>query len=216
LVARAQVRAWLRQRLPEVLEQPEVLPAYDDEPAAAAGDWPDLEALLAAYPALLAPALRKRRGAWYTPPALALATAQRTLAPLLRNGPRPLRLVDPAVGGGAFLLAAFAVLRAAGWAPRDAAGCLHGVDLDDTIATLTALAIFSTLAGNLLLIGSLANIITAERAAQKATKQSTRSGSLRTASTFTEASTINRAFGRAEKPSGTSGTPNARQHSGRG
>jgi Na+/H+ antiporter NhaD/arsenite permease-like protein len=33
-------------------------------------------------------------------------------------------------------------------------------------AMLTALAIFSTLAGNLLLIGSLANIITAERAAQ--------------------------------------------------
>lgn len=32
-------------------------------------------------------------------------------------------------------------------------------------ATLTALAVFSTLAGNLLLIGSLANIITAERAA---------------------------------------------------
>jgi hypothetical protein len=142
LTVRAQVRAWLQQRLPAILDRPEVLPPAADEPAVAAGDWPDLATLLTEYPALLAPALRKRRGAWYTPHALAVATAQRTLAPLLQDGPRPLRIVDPAVGGGAFLLAAFEVLTAAGWSPRDAAACLHGVDLDDTIATTTALALW--------------------------------------------------------------------------
>ena len=75
--------------------------------------------------------LRKRRGAWYTPRELADPTAARTLLPLLRTpGDRPLRIVDPAVGGGAFLLAALRQLLAAGLPGATAAECLHGLDLD--------------------------------------------------------------------------------------
>ena len=48
--------------------------------------------------------VRKQRGVWFTPPALARPTAARALAPL--DDGRPLRICDPAVGGGSFLLAA--------------------------------------------------------------------------------------------------------------
>lgn len=65
--------------------------------------------------------LRKRRGAWFTPPALALPTALRALQPL--DDGQPLRVVDPAVGGGSFLLAAQEALR------RSSAE-LVGLDLD--------------------------------------------------------------------------------------
>jgi hypothetical protein len=57
---------------------------------------------------------RKASGAFYTPMRLAAATAARTLGPLCEepSGPRPpekilrLRVVDPAMGSGAFLVAA--------------------------------------------------------------------------------------------------------------
>jgi len=52
--------------------------------------------------------VRKRRGVWFTPPALALPTARRALAPL--DDGRPLRICDPAAGGGSFLHAAQEVL----------------------------------------------------------------------------------------------------------
>ncbi|HYF47309.1 MAG TPA: N-6 DNA methylase, partial [Acidimicrobiales bacterium] len=52
-----------------------------------------------AHEALLAPADRKARGAHYTPPALADRLVALTLPP------RPERVLDPACGGGAFLLA---------------------------------------------------------------------------------------------------------------
>lgn len=90
----------------------------------------------------LAPSLRKERGAWFTPPELAEPTADRTLAPLLANGEPPrLRIADPAVGGGAFLLAALRTLVRAGLRPADAAACLHGVDVDSAAATLAAAAV---------------------------------------------------------------------------
>ncbi|MEC8652166.1 MAG: N-6 DNA methylase [Planctomycetota bacterium] len=66
-------------------------------------------------------ALRKRRGAWFSPPGLALPTARRALQPL--DDGRPLRVCDPAVGGGSFLLAAQEALQ------RSAAE-LVGLDLD--------------------------------------------------------------------------------------
>ena len=50
---------------------------------------------------------RKRDGVWFTPIELAIPTARRTLAPLQN---RSLRICDPAVGGGSFLLAAAATL----------------------------------------------------------------------------------------------------------
>lgn len=93
----------------------------------------------AAYPSSLPASARKQQGAWFTPPDLALPTVERTLLPLLANGdPKRLRIVDPAVGGGAFLLAALDVLVQNGLRPRDAARCLHGVDTDATAAALAA------------------------------------------------------------------------------
>jgi methylase of polypeptide subunit release factors len=105
---------------------------------------PDSFAALAiTYPSLLAVDQRKQRGAWFTPLELAEPTVARTLAPLLRHGALPrLRICDPAVGGGTFLLAALHALVAAGLRARDAAACLHGVDLDSTAAALAALALF--------------------------------------------------------------------------
>lgn len=87
-------------------------------------------------------ALRKSRGAWFTPWELALPTARRALLPLFAaTGSRPLRIVDPAVGGGAFLRAAFAVQREAGIASADALASLHGVDVDATAAALARRAL---------------------------------------------------------------------------
>ena len=107
----------------------------------AAGEpLPPFAAAAAAYPERLPPAERKRRGAWFTPRSLAQPTAQRTLAPLLRRD-RPLRIVDPAVGGGTFLLAALEVLVAAGLPAPHAASWLCGRDLDATAARLAADAV---------------------------------------------------------------------------
>jgi SAM-dependent methyltransferase len=86
--------------------------------------------------------LRKARGAWFTPWELALPTARRALAPLLADREdRPLRIVDPAVGGGAFLRAAFAVQREAGVDAAAALAGLHGVDVDATAAALARRAL---------------------------------------------------------------------------
>lgn len=78
---------------------------------------------------------RKRDGVWFTPMELALPTARRTLAPLAG---RPLRICDPAVGGGSFLLAAATALR-----PQHAAGTHEyvGVDLDPTATELAVNAL---------------------------------------------------------------------------
>lgn len=99
--------------------------------------------LAAGYADLLAPAQRKQRGTWFTAMELALPTARRALAPLLGERLRaPLRIVDPAVGGGTFLLAALHELRSAGASGPLAAACLHGVDLDATATALAALAVW--------------------------------------------------------------------------
>ncbi|HEX6810318.1 MAG TPA: N-6 DNA methylase, partial [Planctomycetota bacterium] len=85
---------------------------------------------------------RKQRGAWFTPLSLAEPTVARTLAPLLRDkDPTRLRICDPAVGGGTFLLAALRTLTTAGLRARDAVTCLHGVDLDSTATALAVLAL---------------------------------------------------------------------------
>ena len=105
--------------------------------------WPssaprlDFAQLGAAYPALLAAAARKRTGAWFTTPNLATPTANRVLRPLLVQQPRP-RVCDPAVGSGAFLLAALHEICAATGAAKAlvATQCLYGLDLDPTAASL--------------------------------------------------------------------------------
>jgi SAM-dependent methyltransferase len=142
--ARAAVRAFVAARhSPRLAEQ--LLPRDHDEHdattvrAPAAASFAGLAAL---YPTLLDAAQRKQHGAWFTSDALAQPTVARTLEPLLRGERTRLRLCDPAVGGGTFLLAALRELVRAGMRPRDAAMCLHGVDTDSTAAALAALAIW--------------------------------------------------------------------------
>ena len=99
---------------------------------------------------------RKRSGTFYTPPSLARATVDKTLAPLLlgRSDAQLLELCvcDPAMGSAVFLLEALAHLVEA----RVAAGsdnscarrrelaerCLYGVDLDPQAVELARLALW--------------------------------------------------------------------------
>ncbi|MCA8976234.1 MAG: N-6 DNA methylase [Planctomycetes bacterium] len=119
-------------------EGDEVDPGTGPE-AAADGSF---AALAAHYPTLLAADQRKQRGTWYTPAALVEPTVERTLAPLLRRrDPATLRICDPAVGGGTFLIAALRCLQRSGLDTRRAALGLHGVDIDSTAAALAALAV---------------------------------------------------------------------------
>lgn len=110
---------------------------------------PSFAQLGAMYPELLASAERKRSGAWFTPQALALPTASRVLRPLLLHQPLPL-VCDPAVGSGAFLLAALREISAATGADKAhiAAHCLHGMDLDPTAASLACWSLHEACEGN--------------------------------------------------------------------
>lgn len=109
---------------------------------------------------------RKGSGVFYTPPELAGPTLRRTLQPLthvceqgvwrVREAASitALRVCDPAMGAGAFLLAALAWLAAAlhealqrrgSPSPRTrtrAAACLHGVDLDPIAVVLGRIALW--------------------------------------------------------------------------
>jgi hypothetical protein len=95
---------------------------------------------------LLDPFARKRSGTFYTPPALARATVDKTLGPLLREPDAilELRICEPAMGGGAFLLAALDSLAQASSASRRelAQRCLYGVDLDPLAVELARLALW--------------------------------------------------------------------------
>lgn len=113
------------------------------EPDAGPEPQADLVERAEDHPTRLPAELRKRRGAWFTPLELAAPTAARALRPLL--GPAAataqLRIVDPAVGGGVFLLAAAQLLMEAGFEPAAAAACLHGRDVDAEASKLAAAAV---------------------------------------------------------------------------
>lgn len=90
---------------------------------------------------------RRRRASHYTPYALAFASAERTLAPLFARASGPeaieaLRIVDPTMGAGVFLLATLELLVRASrrWGraaePSSLALCLHGVDADPVAVDL--------------------------------------------------------------------------------
>ena len=99
---------------------------------------------------------RRSAGAHYTPKELARDVAARALAPLLPGGARPeevlaLRVCDPSMGAGAFLLAACEVLAErlidAGTPRRVAlrsvaARCLFGVDKDPVAVALARIALW--------------------------------------------------------------------------
>ena len=78
--------------------------------------------------------LRKERGTWFTPPALALPTARRALGPL--DDGSPLRICDPAVGGGSLLLAAREALQRS---PAE----FFGLDVDARAAAIARAALGS-------------------------------------------------------------------------
>ncbi len=80
--------------------------------------------------------VRKATGTFYTPRALTTHLVRRTLAPLV-DGASPdailsLRIVDPAMGSGAFLVAACRYLAAAYESALVAAGGCHASDISDS------------------------------------------------------------------------------------
>ncbi len=81
------------------------------------------------YERLLAPRVRRARGAHFTPRDIAVALADRVLAPWLAAGTVP-TVCDPAMGAGAILLAVADRLAAAGYERADVVAALHGADLD--------------------------------------------------------------------------------------
>ncbi|HEB51826.1 MAG TPA: SAM-dependent DNA methyltransferase [bacterium] len=97
-----------------------------------AGDW---QTAALRHQQHLATDARKQRGVWFTPPELAAPTARRALAPLVAE-PRPLRICDPAVGGGSFLRAAAEVLDNA-----DGRHTFVGVDVDERATQIARLAL---------------------------------------------------------------------------
>jgi hypothetical protein len=122
-------------------------------------------------PALVRGGRRKASGSFYTPRGLTEFVVRRTLAPLVRDaGPDEiltLRVLDPAMGSGAFLVAACRYLAGAYEASlglpaselddRDRAGfrrtiaqrCLYGVDLNPMAVQLGRLSLWlATLAGD--------------------------------------------------------------------
>ena len=95
---------------------------------------PDAWSIGPAYEQGLTQDARRRSGAYYTPRALAEDIVERTLGPLLERCQTPdevlrLRVLDPACGGGVFLLAAQERLARAAGVDRSAVR-VHGIDLD--------------------------------------------------------------------------------------
>jgi hypothetical protein len=99
----------------------------------------------AAHEALLAGPERRRRGAFYTPDAVAAGLVR--ASGLVRGDTgRTLRVCDPAAGGGAFLLAAARELVGPGADPGTVVGeQLWGIDVDPLAVdvTIAALALFA-------------------------------------------------------------------------
>lgn len=101
-------RAFLSELTLPPLPQPD--PPWSEQPLEAFGQL--YESLLAARPSDGPHSLRKRTGSYYTPQALTRVVVERafaTLEAVLGRGgveQRPLRIVDPALGAGAFLVQA--------------------------------------------------------------------------------------------------------------
>src|SRR5687767_9361911 len=86
-----------------------------------------------------APSVRRAQGLWVTPPAVADAVVARAFGVVGDGAIR--RVCDPAVGAGAFLLAAARRLSAAGWSVDDVLGALYGGDTDSEAVATAARAL---------------------------------------------------------------------------
>jgi SAM-dependent methyltransferase len=89
------------------------------------------------YEALTAPADRRQRGAWFTPAAVVDDLVERALD----GGFDPQRVLDPACGGGAFLLGVADALARRGLPPHAVAARLAGIDLDPGAVQVTGWAL---------------------------------------------------------------------------
>ncbi len=84
---------------------------------------------------------RHQRGSYYTPEILAEQVVQQTLFDSPRSVRRP-KILDPAVGAGAFLIAAAIQLTQTGLTRSEALTCLYGVDADPVAVELAALTLW--------------------------------------------------------------------------
>lgn len=103
----------------------------------------DYEPIAGAQPSARPPAVRLERGSgarkatgsFYTPQPIAEYLVRRTLGPLVRDAPPErilaIRVVDPAMGSGAFLVAACRFLAAAYESALVASGACHHADVDE-------------------------------------------------------------------------------------
>lgn len=98
----------------------------------------DAQALGQLYTALMPH--RREQGSYYTPPALAQRVMDQTLSARPLNA--HIRILDPAMGSGDFLIAAGEALTAHGLSKWEAAACLHGVDIDPLAVELAAISIW--------------------------------------------------------------------------
>ena len=125
--------ALVADRVAEALDAPPVsgepgrspLPAGEAWPAPPDG-WADPWLLGAVHEQSAPAADRKARGAWYTPRSVVEGLV-RLATP---DDRRPVKLVDPTCGGGAFLLAGLDRLVALGIEPEEAVARIGGIDLD--------------------------------------------------------------------------------------
>ena len=85
-------------------------------------------------------AVRTRRGAWYTPASLATDLVARALPDRSAVGLGP--VVDPACGGGVFLLAAADRLCSLGSGPAEAAARVRGIDVDEGAVAVAEAALW--------------------------------------------------------------------------
>ena len=122
-----------------------------------AGTLPDLPAAWCTprlpglvYEALVDPADRRARGSWFTPPAV----VDRLVDLVLADGFSPSRVLDPACGGGAFLLGVADALHRRGVDAWEAASRLIGVDLDPAALTVARWSLDLWLAGHRCPVGA--------------------------------------------------------------